>query len=65
MPVMRASDSDPVDEPAKTEASNAKGFGRAAKAAVIFFLLLLIVLILVSWLGGDSSMHPLDYDGFD
>jgi len=41
------------------------GFGRAVKGAVIVFVLLMIAIALMSWLGGDSSTLPLDYDGFD
>lgn len=41
------------------------GFVRAARWAVIIFLLLMILIALASYLGGDSSTLPLDYDGFD
>jgi hypothetical protein len=53
------------EETPEAEASGARGFGRSAKGAIFFFLFLIVVIALVSWLGGDSSTLPLDYDGFD
>jgi hypothetical protein len=41
------------------------GLRRAVKGAVLVFLFLMVALAIVSWLGGDSSTLPLDYDGFD
>ena len=49
----------------KNEDEAGGGFGRAVKGAVIVFVLLMIAIALMSWLGGDSSTLPLDYDGFD
>ena len=62
---MSASDPDQTEGPEDADSLSAGGFGRAAKGAVIVFALLVIAIILASWLGGDSSMLPLDYDGFD
>lgn len=41
------------------------GFARTAKGALIGFFVVMILIALASWLGGDSSTLPMDYDGFD
>ena len=59
------SEFDPDQAEESEEAGAPMSFGRAVKGAVIVFALLLIAIIVASWLGSDSSMIPLDYDGFD
>jgi hypothetical protein len=53
------------DESAEAEAPESGSFARAAKMALIVFAILLSGIALASWLGGDSSTLPVDYDGFD
>ncbi len=38
---------------------------RSAKIALLAFGLLVVGIAIASWLGGDLSTLPFDYDGFD
>ncbi len=62
---MRTGAPEEHDESAEADAPARGSFARAAKTALIVFAILLIGIALASWLGGDSSTLPIDYDGFD
>ncbi len=63
--------SDPDSAGSSTGAPDAEqpGVGstlaRSAKIAVLVFGLLVAGIAVASWLGGDASTLPFDYEGFD
>jgi len=47
------------------ERSVSSTFAKSAKIALIVLVLLVVAIAVASWLGGDASTLPFDYEGFD